>query len=163
MSIEKVEIMQMACDALEEKNKFDLAWAGGYCPGQLSPSQVIRDFSHIRQSLIPGGWFVATVAGWPKVSPSEKVRNWTELKDCLVLTEKWSGETFYNEHCLFVYPAKGKVIKIVEVERMYGVAEIIPILEKAGFSEIETFDTLSKKAPAQEGKHFAFVCRRPES
>jgi SAM-dependent methyltransferase len=159
----KAEIKQMACKALKEKDQFDLAWAGWYCPGQLSPLQVTQDFSRIRQALVPGGWFVSTVAGWPKVSPSDKVRNWTEMKDCFVLTEKWSDETFYNEHSMFVYPIEGKVIRIIEVERMYGLKEIVPLLESAGFTEIETFETLSKEAPAQEGKHFVFLCRRQEA
>jgi hypothetical protein len=55
------------------------------------------------------------------------------------------------------------VIKLIEVERMYGLEEIIPILEKVGFTEISTADRLKGDASAQVGNHFAFWCRKPRA
>lgn len=104
------------------------------------------------------------MAGKPKIAPSEKVRNWGELSDCFSLTEKWADENFFHEHCWFVYPEKNEVVKLIEVERMYGVREIVPLLEQAGFTDISTSNSLADtKAPAQEGKHFTFWCRRAKA
>lgn len=156
-----IDIRQMQCCELSETKRFSLAWAGGYCPGQLSPAEVVQDFSRIYESLLPGGWFVSTVAGKPKMSPSEKVRNWKELSDCFILSEKWADETYFHEYCWFVYPDKNEIVKLIEVERMYGVKEIVPLLEQAGFSDISASISLADmRTPAQEGKHFAFWCRR---
>jgi hypothetical protein len=150
----------MKCSDLDESERFALAWAGWYCPGQLSHSEVKQDFRRIYKSLRPGGWFVSNVAGKPKIPSSKKVRNWRQLSDCFALSEKWADETYFHEHCWFVYPETNKVIKLVEVERMYGVEEIIPLLEEAGFTDISTADRLKGDAPAQVGNHFAFWCRK---
>lgn len=104
------------------------------------------------------------MAGKPKIAPSEKVRNWGELSDCFSLTEKWADENFFHEHCWFVYPEKNEVVKLIEVERMYGVREIVPLLEQAGFTDISTSSSLADtQAPAHEGKHFTFWCRRAKA
>ena len=158
-----VILRQMKCADLDESECFALAWAGSYCPGQLSPLDVTQDFRRIYKSLNPGGWFISNVAGKPKISPSEKVRNWRQLSDCFSLSEKWADETFYHEYCWFVYPETNKVIKLVEVERMYGVKEIIPLLEEAGFTDISTANRLKEDAAAQAGNHFAFWCRKPNA
>jgi SAM-dependent methyltransferase len=158
-----VILRQMKCADLDESERFGLAWAGSYCPGQLSPSGVIQDFGRIYKSLKPGGWFISNVAGKPKSPPSEKVRNWRQLSDCFSLSEKWADETYFHEHCWFVYPQTNKVIKLVEVERMYGVEEVIPLLEEAGFTDISTASRLKGEAPAQVGNHFAFWCRKPKA
>ena len=92
-----IDIRQMQCCELSAIKRFALAWAGGYCPGQLSPDEVARDFGRIYESLLPGGWFVSSVAGKPKVQPFEKVRNWKTLSDCFILSEKWADETYYHE------------------------------------------------------------------
>ena len=156
-----IDIRQMQCCKLSETERFSLAWAGGYCPGQLSPDEVVQDFRRIYESLLPGGWFVSTVAGKPKIPPLEKVRNWNELSDCFILSEKWADETYFHEYCSFVYPDKNEIVKLIEVERMYGVKEIVPLLEQAGFRDISTSNSLvDTKIPAQEGKHFTFWCRR---
>ena len=47
-----------------------------------------------------------------------------------MLSEKWADETYFHEHCWFVYPETNKVIKLAEVERMYGVQEIPPLLKE---------------------------------
>ena len=122
-----VTLLQMKCAGLNESERFVLAWAGSYCPGQLSPSEVAQDFKRIYRSLKPGGWFISNVAGKPRVPPSEKVRHWRQLSDCFALFEKWADETYFHEHCWFVYPDTNKVIKFAEVERMYGVKEIPPL------------------------------------
>jgi len=51
----------------------------------------------------------------------------------------------------------------MEVERMYGVEEIIPLLEEAGFMDISTANRLKGDEPAQKGSHFAFWCRKPNA
>ncbi len=158
-----VNLRQMKCSDLDEVERFALAWAGWYCPGRLSPSEVTQDFRQIYKSLSPGGWFVSNVAGKPKIPVSEKVRNWRQLSDCFALSEKWAEEIYFHEHCWFVYPKTNKVIKIIEVERMYGVQEITPLLAEAGFTDISTANSLNGNAPAQEGKHFAFWCRKPNA
>jgi hypothetical protein len=150
----------MRCSDLNESERFALAWAGSYCPGQLSPAELLLDFKRIYRALEPGGWFVATVAGKPKVQPFEKVRNWRRLKDCFALSEKWADETYFHEHYWFVYPETNKVITFAEVERMYGVDEVTPVLEDAGFRDIKTAGGLKGDEPATAGKHFAFWCRR---
>ncbi len=156
-----IDIRQIKCCQLTESKRFSLAWAGGYCPGQLSPEEVAQDFRRIYKSLLPGGWFVSSVAGKPKVQPFKKVRNWKELSDCFILSEKWADETYFHENCQFVYPDQNKIVKLIEVERMYGVKEIVPMLEQTGFRSISTSCSLvDNKAPAQEGSHFAFWCRR---
>lgn len=96
-----IEIHQMASDQVSEINRSSLAWAGQYCPGQLSPAQVVQDFRRVYKSLTPGGWFISGVAGKPKVVSSEKVRNWGELTDCFILSEKWTDEIYSHEHCWF--------------------------------------------------------------
>lgn len=141
--------------------RFSLAWAGSYCPGQLTPAEVVRDFERIYKTLEPGGWFVSNVAGKPKIPPCEKTRNWRQLSDCFALTEKWADEIYFYEHCWFVYPETNKIIKLVEVERMYGVEEIVPLLEAAGFTGITTANRLKGDGPARAGRHFAFWCRKP--
>ncbi len=158
-----VTLCQMKCADLNESERFGLAWAGSYCPGQLSPSGVIQDFRRINKSLKPGGWFISNVAGKPKIPPSEKVRNWRQLSDCFALTEKWADEKYFHEHCRFVYPQTNKVIKLIEVERMYGVEEILPLLEEAGFKDISASSNLKGDGPAQAGNHFAFWCRKPKA
>lgn len=156
-----VEIRHMTCAQLSETERFSLAWAGWYCPGQLTPSELVQDFRRIYHCLKPGGWFVSTVAGKPKIAPSGKIRNWGELSDCFALSEKWADETYFHEHCWFVYPERNEVVKLIEIERMYGVNEIVPLLEEAGFTDISTSSSLTdKRTPAQEGKHFTFWCRR---
>lgn len=156
-----VILRRMKCEDLDESERFALAWAGSYCPGKLSPAEVTQDFRRIYKSLKPGGWFISNVAGKPKVPPTEKVRNWGELSDCFALTEKWADETYFHECCWFVYTETNKIIKLVEVERMYGMDEFIPLLEEAGFADISTANRLKADAPAQAGKHFAFCCREP--
>jgi|UPI0004007B14 SAM-dependent methyltransferase len=158
-----VNLGQMKCADLDESECFSLAWAGSYCPGQLSLSDVTQDFLRIYKALTPGGWFISNVAGKPKVPPSEKVKNWRQLSDCFSLSEKWADEAYFHEHCWFVYPETNKVIKLIEVERMYGVEEIIPILEEVGFTEISTADRLKGDTSAQAGNHFAFWCRKPRA
>lgn len=160
---DEVILCQMKCADLDESDRFALAWAGSYCPGKLSPSDITQDFRRIYKSLEPGGWFISNVAGKPKVPPSEKVRNWGELSDCFALTEKWADETYFHEYCWFVYPETNKIIKLVEIARMYGMDEIVPLLEEAGFTDISTANRLKADAPAQAGKHFAFWCRKPDA
>jgi len=100
--------VQMQGADLDESERFVLAWAGSYCPGQLSPSGVTQDFRRIYTSLKPGGWFVSKVAGKPKIPPSNKSRNWRQLSDCFSLSEKWADKTYFHEHCWFVYPETNK-------------------------------------------------------
>ncbi|WP_363321045.1 class I SAM-dependent methyltransferase [Desulfobacula sp.] len=73
-----VTLRQMQCADLDESECFVLAWAGSYCPGQLSQSGITQDLRRIYTSLKPGGWFISNVAGKPKIPPSEKVRNWRQ-------------------------------------------------------------------------------------
>ncbi len=158
---DQIDIRRMPCSQLTESKRFALAWAGGYCPGQLSPEEVAQDFRRIYDSLLPGGWFVSSVAGKPKVQPFGKVRNWKALSDCFILSEKWADETYFHEHCQFVYPDQNKIVKLIEVERMYGVREIVPLLKISGFKSILTAHRIAdSETPAQEGSHFAFWCRR---
>jgi SAM-dependent methyltransferase len=152
---------KMVCAALNESGRFCLAWAGWYCPGQLSASEIVQDFKNIYKALAPGGWFVSNVAGKPKIPPMEKVRNWRQLSDCYALSEKWADDTHFHEHSWFVYPKTGKTIKIIEVEKMYGVNELVPLLTRAGFTDIVTASDLKGHEPAQEGRYFAFWCRKP--
>lgn len=159
----EVSLKQMRCGDLNESDRFSLAWAGWYCPGQLSSSDIVKDFKRIFQALIPGGWFVSNVAGPPKVPPMEKVRNWRQLSDCFVLSEKWADESHFYEDCRFVYPQTNKVLKIIEVERMYGIKEIVSLLVESGFTDIITANDLKGNEPAKEGKYFAFWCRRPKA
>jgi SAM-dependent methyltransferase len=158
----RIDIRQMTCNNLEEVKRFDLAWAGAYCPGQLSPSEVTDDFRRICDALIPGRPFVATVAGKARPPFRAKAKDWEQMEDCFVLEEEWTDETFCYENSWFVYPAEGRVIKVIEVDRIYGVKEIVPLLRRAGFADIETYRDLLTKAPAEPGRHFAFRCRRPE-
>jgi len=157
----KIDIRQMNCGNLIKDKSFDLAWAGAYCPGQLKPSELVEDFRRIYDALIPGRWFMATVAGKARLPFSEKVRNWEEKEDCFVLEEEWTDEIFCYENSWFVYPDEGRIIKVVEVDRIYGVREIVPLLGEAGFTEIETSYDFFTMAPAKPGQHFAFQCRRP--
>ena len=150
----------MICSDLIASERFALAWAGWYCPGQLSPSEIVQDFKRIYEALIPGGWFISNVAGKQKIPPMEKVRNWRQLSDCFALSEKWADETHFHEYSWFVYPKTNKVIKIIEVEKMYGLKELIPLLVEAGFTDISTARDLSGKEPAQAGEYFAFWCRK---
>jgi SAM-dependent methyltransferase len=157
-----VELRQMACHRLAEVERYALAWAGWYCPGQLTPAEVVQDFRRIYNALVPGGWFVSTFAGKVKVPPAPKERNWAELSDCFVLSEKWADETCAHEVCWFVYPGKDEVLKVVEVDRMYGFREIPSLLKQAGFVEIGMAESLADlTAPAREGRRFVFWCRRP--
>ncbi|MCP3944189.1 MAG: class I SAM-dependent methyltransferase [Desulfobacteraceae bacterium] len=152
----------MTCSGLETSESYALAWAGWYCPGQLSPSEVVQDFKRIHDALIPGGWFISNVAGKQKIYPMKKVRNWQQLSDCFALSEKWADETHFHEYSWFIYPQTNKVIKIVEVEKMYGVNELTPLLAEAGFIDITTAKDLTGKEPAQKGEYFAFYCRKKE-
>lgn len=159
----RIDIRQMYCGNLEEDKHFDLVWAGNYCPGQLTPSEVVDNFRRIYDALSPARWFVATVAG-KKGSPlSKKVRSWEEKEDCFVLEEEWTDETNCYEDSWFVYPNEGKIIKVIEVDRIYSVREIVPLLQKAGFEDIETYCDLFTMAPAEPGRHFAFRCRRSKA
>lgn len=158
----EVDLRRMRCERLTEKERFSLAWAGWYCPGHLTPFQMVETFTRVHNALEPGGWFISNVAGKPKLPPSDKVREWHELPDCYALSEKWVDDTHFHEHSRFVYPGENKIIKIVESERMFGVNEILPLLKQAGFVDIETADTLAGGAPAREGHYFAFWCRRQD-
>jgi len=150
----------MSCADLNESERFSLAWAGWYCPGQLTPSEIVQDFRRIYKALIPGGWFISNVAGKQKIPPMEKVRNWRQLSDCFTLSEKWADETHFHEYSWFVYPKTNKIIKIIEIEKMYGVKELTPFLIEAGFSDISTARDFTGKEPAQEGDYFVFWCRK---
>ncbi len=79
----QIEIRQMNCDNLEANKLYDLAWAGAYCPGKLSPSDLIDDFKRIYSALKPDRWFISTVAGKARLPSSKKVRNWEEKEDAL--------------------------------------------------------------------------------
>jgi hypothetical protein len=46
---------------------------------------------------------------------------------------------------------------------MYGVKEIPSLLAEAGFTDISTASSLKGATPAQAGKHFAFLCRKPKA
>jgi SAM-dependent methyltransferase len=141
----------------------DLAWAGAYCPGQLKPSELVDDFRRIYDALIPGRWFIATVAGKARLPFSEKVQNWEEKEDCFVLEEEWTDGIFCYEDSWFVYPDDGRIVKIIEVDRIYDVQKIEPLLKEAGFVNIETYCDLFTRKPPTIGQHFAFWCRRPEA
>ncbi len=97
-----VVLKKMACAAMNESERFCLAWAGWYCPGQLSTLEIVQDFKQIYKALTPGGWFVSNVAGKPKIPPMDRVRNWRHLPDCLALSEKWADETHF--HVFFHLP-----------------------------------------------------------
>jgi SAM-dependent methyltransferase len=158
-----IEICQMTCNDLEVNEDFDLAWAGSYCPGRLEPSELVGDFRKIFAALKPDSWFVSTVAGKARPSSSKKTRNWEEKEDCFVLEEEWTDETHCYENTLFVYPDEGRIIKVIESDRIYDVESIVPPLGEAGFVDIETYSDLITKEPATPGQHFAFRCKRPKS
>lgn len=159
----KVSFERMRCKDLNYSDRFSLAWAGWYCAGLLSSAEIVSDFNRIFKSLIPGGWFISKVAGPPKVQPSEKIRNWKQLSDCFVLSEKWVDETYRYEDCWFVYPQSKKVFKITEVEKMYPIRDYITFLREAEFIDITTADDVMGEKPAQEGDYFAFWCRKPRA
>ena len=93
--------------------------------------------------------------------PMAKTRDWGELEDCLVLGERWRDETFAYEHCWFVYPDTGRIIKVMQVERMFGVNELLPLIKGAGFVNIEMWRDLQANAPALQGEALVFRCRKP--
>ena len=157
----RVEIKTMTCSELDSPATFSLAWAGWYCPGQLTDREVVADFKRIYDSLCPGGWFVSNVAGKQKIPPMDSVKNWRQLSDCFALSEKRADETFFYEESWFIYPEKNETIKIVEVERMYSLNDILPLLAEAGFKDIISARTLKGDEPAKEGEYFAFWCRKP--
>ena len=41
-----VSFQVMTCSELATSESFTLAWAGWYCPGQLSPSEIVQDFKN---------------------------------------------------------------------------------------------------------------------
>ena len=159
----QMEIRQMNCDNLEANELFDLAWAGAYCPGRLSPSELADNFKRIFTALKPDRWFVSTVAGKARLPFSKKVRNWEEQEDCFVLNEEWTDEDYCYENSWFVYPTENRIIKVFEVDRIYDVEKILPLLKETGFVDIETYCDLHTRQPATPGQHFAFRCRRPEA
>jgi SAM-dependent methyltransferase len=159
----RIDVRQMDCSKLAEDQRFDLAWAGAYCPGQLEPLELLGDFRRIYNALIPGRWFVATVAGKARARFSEKVRRWEEKEDCFVLEEEWTDASHCYEDSWFVYPDEGRIIKVIEVDRIYDVAVIQPLLQEAGFLDVESRSDLGGKEPANPGQHFAFRCRRGEA
>lgn len=158
-----IEIRQMTCNDLEINEDFDLAWAGSYCPGSLEPSELVNNFRKIFTALKPDSWFISTVAGKARPPLYKKPRNWEEKEDCFVLGEEWTDETHCYENTLFIYPDEGRIIKVIEVDRIYDVKNIVPLLEEAGFVDIETYSDLITKKPANPSQHFAFRCRRPEA
>ena len=159
----QIDFCQMYCSGLDEEERFKLAWAGNYCPNQLTSEEVCADFQKIWKALVPGGMFVSSVAGRSKSPPTEKKKNWSEMDDCFVMSEKWSDGTFHHEHCMFLYPEAQRIIKINEVDRMHGPLEIVPQLEAAGFVEIETYNNLKGEEPADAAGSFAFRCKKPEA
>lgn len=48
----------------------------------------------------------------------------------------------------------------MEVEKMYGVKELTPLLAEAGFTDITTAKDIDGKEPARKGEYFAFWCRK---
>ena len=158
-----IEIHQMNCNDLKTIDVFDLAWAGSYCPGGLEPFELVDNFRKIFTSLKPGGWFISTVAGKARRTFKRKRRNWDEKEDCLVLGEEWTDGTHCYENSWFIFPDEGRIIKVVEVDRIYDVVNIVPLLEKAGFVDIETYSDIIAKKPANPGQHFAFRCRKPKA
>lgn len=157
-----IEILQMSCNELKVNEFFDLAWAGSYCPGSLEPSELVDNFRKIFTALKPDGWFISTVAGKARPPLSKKPRNWDEKEDCFVLGEEWTDETHCYENTLFVYPDEGRIIKLVEIDRIYDVVNILPLLKETGFVDIETYSDIITKKPANPGQHFAFRCRKPK-
>ena len=156
----KIDIRQMECSSLAEGAHFDLAWAGAYCPGQLSPSELVADFVRIYNALIPGQWFVATVAGKARARLSPRVRRWEEKEDCFILEEEWTDASNCYEDSWFVFPDASRVIKVTEIDRIYDVAEVEPLLRQAGFVDVQCYADLGAKQRANPGEHFAFRCRR---
>jgi len=58
---------------------------------------------------------------------------------------------------------EGQIIKVLEVDRIYGAQDIFPLLQEADFVDIETYCDFFSMAPADPGRHFAFRCRKPEA
>jgi SAM-dependent methyltransferase len=158
-----VELRRMECSALTADASFDLAWAGAYCPGQLEPPDLVGDFRRIHKALIPGRWFVATVAGKARPRFSPRARRWEEKEDCFVLEEEWTDGSHCYEESWFVFPGERRVIKVSETDRIYDVTEVEPLLREAGFVDIECYADLEARQPAEPGRHFAFRCRKPEA
>jgi SAM-dependent methyltransferase len=159
----QIDLRQMECSSLAEDSRFDLAWAGAYSPGQLSPPELVDDFQRIRKALIPGRWFIATVAGKARPHFSPRVQRWEEKEDCFVLEEEWTDDMYCYEESLFVFPGKSRVIKVTETDRIYDVTNVESLLREAGFVAIECYADLSLEEPAEPGQHFAFRCRRPDA
>jgi len=153
----------MKCEDLSAVERFDLAWLGNYCPGQMTPEQVRDDFKWIWLALKPGGHFIGSLAGAVKQPPSPRIRAWSRLRDGYVLTEKWRDDTFRHEHCWFIDPDQGRAIKVVEVQRMFDAAEFESFLKDAGFVDVELFAGLDDPQPPRPGMPFAFRARRPET
>ena len=81
----------------------------------------------------------------------------------IVLSEKWADEKFRYEDCWFIYPQTNKVLKITEVEMMYGIDDYISFLREAEFIDIKIANDIMGDEPAQEGEYFAFWCRKPKA
>lgn len=88
-----------------------------------------RDFKRIFSALKPDRWFVSTIAGEARPPFSKKMRNWEEKEDCFVLDVEWTDENYCYENSWFVYPDENRIIKVEEVDRIYDVKNIVPLLD----------------------------------
>jgi SAM-dependent methyltransferase len=156
-----IDFRVMPVTKLSERSRYAMAWAGAYSPGDASLEEIRDGFRRIWEALAPGGVFVATIAGTPKLPPMAKAREWGELEDCIVLGEKWRDDTFAHEHCWFVYPGTGRIIKVMHVDRMFGLGDLARLIEAAGFVNVETWKDLQANEPAPQGGALAFRCRKP--
>jgi len=127
----------------------------------MDDAELRRQFAALRKALKAGGALLFVFAG-VRAFPgrtSETLRSWQEKNGKFILTEKSFKDGYRTERCIVIDPAKDEVTDYLERQRGIALDEVLSLLQRAGFANIEAYDNLDR-TPATAARFGVFLCDR---
>ncbi len=127
----------------------------------LEPARLQMAFEHVWEHLKPGGSWIFDVN--TAYAFETKLFDQEDLKPSSTLKYHWTG-TWNPESRIIEVDMKfwrdGEEFREIHRQRAYGHLEILDMLRKAGFIEVQTYHSYSLDPPRKKSDRLHYTCRK---
>jgi SAM-dependent methyltransferase len=157
----RMELVEADMRVFRRERAFDCAinmfTAFGYFGDPLEDRRVLEN---LQASLVPGGKLLIELMGREILARKFTPRDWFEMGDTLVLTERRIEQDWTRMSARELYIRGSERSESVVDQRLYGAVDLTSLLREVGFVEAKAFGSLDGTPYDQDAQRLVVVATR---